>query len=350
MRFESRSTVGLPGLAGVSTNITPARGGVTIHYVGSRVGIPESAPHSRCRAKVREIHRWHTNGNGWAYFAYTVAVCQHGIVMEGRGLGRRTAANGTNPGNQNYYAIVCLIGGSERPSDEMVQGVRDAVAYLRETGGAGPRVNGHRDHLSTSCPGGPLYELVRGGKLGVGGSSTPASSVSRGMTSVRSVRGQQEAVNQLGYSPRLVVDGIWGPLTDAGVRWAQRLLGVDDDGLWGPATEAAYQAHLKSKPASKTPRPRLAVDGDFGPATTGALQAVIGATVDGAWGPQSQKALQRYLNHAGARLVVDGIVGPATTKALQRYLNTKGATLTVDGVWGPATTRALQTALNNGRF
>lgn len=174
MQFESRSTVGLPGLGGVSTSITPGSGGCTIHYVGGAVGISESVSHSRCRAKMREIHNWHVNGNGWAFFAYTVAVCQHGIVMEGRGVRRRTAANGTNAGNQNWYAILGLIGGSEKPSAAMVQGIRDAVAYLRKSGGAGSRINGHRDHLSTSCPGGPLYALVKSGAFGSGGSSSPS--------------------------------------------------------------------------------------------------------------------------------------------------------------------------------
>ena len=173
MQFESRSTVGLPGIGGVSTNITPGGGGCTVHYVGATVGISESAPHSRCRAKMREIHNWHVNGNGWAFFAYTVAVCQHGVVMEGRGRGRRTAANGTNAGNQNWYAILGLIGGNEQPSAAMVQGIRDAVAYLRSSGGAGSRVNGHRDHLSTSCPGSPLYALVKSGAF-AGGSSAPS--------------------------------------------------------------------------------------------------------------------------------------------------------------------------------
>ncbi|MGW9447043.1 peptidoglycan recognition protein family protein [Bacillus mobilis] len=180
MQLESRSTVGLPGVGGVSTNITPGNGGCTIHYVGSAVGIPMSAPHSRCRAKVREIHNWHVRGNGWAFGAYSLVVCQaHGIVMEMRGARRRTAANGTNSGNQNWYAILGLIGGSEKPSDAMVQGIKDAVAYLRKSGGAASRVNGHRDHLSTSCPGAPLYDMVRAGVFGSGGSSTPGGGASK---------------------------------------------------------------------------------------------------------------------------------------------------------------------------
>ena len=35
------------------------------------------------------------------------------------------------------------------------------------------------------------------------------------MTSVRTVRQQQEAVNALGFMPKLDVDGEWGPKTQA---------------------------------------------------------------------------------------------------------------------------------------
>ncbi|MDP4501087.1 peptidoglycan recognition protein family protein [Nonomuraea turcica] len=165
MRFETRAVVGLPDMSGVSTDITPGAGGVAVHYVGGAVGIGQTTPHTHCRAKVREIHDWHTSGNGWAYFAYSMAVCQHGIVMEGRGTGRRTAANGTNDANQRFYAVLGLIGGNEKPSDAMVAGIRDAISYLRVKGGARKLVTGHRDHYSTDCPGTALYALAKSGAL-----------------------------------------------------------------------------------------------------------------------------------------------------------------------------------------
>lgn len=162
-----------------STNITPSRGGVTIHYVGAS-SINDS--HSQCAARVRGIQNHHINGNGWSDIAYSLLVCRHGYVYVGRGINRRTAANGTNAGNQNWYAVCALLGGSQKPTDEMVQGIKDAVAYLRKSGGAGPRVNGHRDHLATSCPGGPLYQMVRDGVFGSGGSAAPSPGSGGGTT------------------------------------------------------------------------------------------------------------------------------------------------------------------------
>ncbi|MFI1421222.1 peptidoglycan-binding protein [Streptomyces sp. NPDC020731] len=165
-----------------------------------------------------------------------------------------------------------------------------------------------------------------------------------GITTIRSVRSQQSAVNGLGRTPALDVDGVFGPLTEAGVKWLQARVGAAADGMWGPATEAAYTAYTDGE--------RLTVDGEFGPSTITATQRAIGVTADGEWGPASKRALQQHLNTwAGAGLVVDGDIGLATVKAMQQHLNKMtGAGLVVDGDWGTGTTRALQTALNQGRF
>jgi peptidoglycan hydrolase-like protein with peptidoglycan-binding domain len=165
-----------------------------------------------------------------------------------------------------------------------------------------------------------------------------------GLTTIRSVTYQQNAVNGLGYTPALDVDGIFGPRTASGVQWLQLKVGVTADALWGPDTEAAYGRYHDGA--------RLTVDGGFGPRTVAATQQAIGATADGVWGPESIRALQRHLNTwADAGLVVDGDFGPGTVKALQQHLNSMiGAGLTVDGDFGPNTIKALQTALNQGRL
>lgn len=79
-----------------------------------------------------------------------------------------------------------------------------------------------------------------------GGTATGAPAAKlKPMTSVRSIKQQQEAVNALGHTPKLDVDGEWGPKTAAGVKWLQKKLGCDVDGEWGPTTEKLFKAAAK---------------------------------------------------------------------------------------------------------
>ena len=109
----------------------------------------------------------------------------------------------------------------------------------------------------------------------------------------------------------------------------------------------------------------LAVDGEWGKATTKALQKYLGTPVDGivsgqrvaykkhwpnclssswqfVWAGRSQmiQALQKLLG-----ISADGVAGPATCKALQKRLG-----VSVDGVFGPKSVKALQSALNKGKI
>ncbi|RJL34010.1 hypothetical protein [Bailinhaonella thermotolerans] len=106
---------------------------------------------------------WLARRRGTVYFTgNTAMVCRHGYTFEGRWLGRRTAANGTTAGNDDWYAVCALMGDGDKVTPEMLAGIRSTVEYLWSKG-ARDRVNGHRDHISTSCPGGALYKWVRAG-------------------------------------------------------------------------------------------------------------------------------------------------------------------------------------------
>lgn len=84
-------------------------------------------------------------------------------------------------------------------------------------------------------------------------------------------------------------------------------------------------------------RPPLTVDGVWGRNTTRALQRFLGVEDDGQIGANTRRALQKYLGTA-----VDGTWGRAERKGLQKKLG-----VTVDGDWGPKTIKALQRRLNS---
>lgn len=144
------------------------------------------------------------------------------------------------------------------------------------------------------------------------------------------VKAIQDKLNRLGYGP-LDVDGLDGASTQSAVRSFQSSVGLDADGIAGPDTNARLDSALSGGG-------KLNVDGQWGAATTRALQKVLGVTVDGEIGPNTIKALQTKLG-----VTADGEIGPNTTRALQNLLK-----VNADGEIGPATVSALQTYLNNG--
>lgn len=108
---------------------------------------------------------------------------------------------------------------------------------------------------------------------------------------------------------------------------------------------------------------KIAVDGSWGPATTKRLQQVLGTDVTGLIGGQTRHAVTNNIpsvrfGKGGSMVVralqgrvgvyVDGSLGPNTIKALQRYLGTPvtgGVSRT-----GSAVVKEMQRRLNDNRF
>ena len=279
---RTRTQLGLSSPKSASRNITPARGGVAVHYGGGRQGITEGTNHARCESLWRGWQSFHKNGRGWADIAYTGGFCQHGYAFAGRGAGVRTAANGTNTGNQYYYAVVFLGGAGDVPSDDAVAALKWWVATLRKSG-AGDRVVGHRDLFSTACPGEHLLRVARSldrrrVDVSDGPDPLPVPAVPvDGRLNRATVETAQRLFNRdrrkVAYWPRLVVDGEWGPQTS---RAFQAWLGLGRDG----------------------------VDGEIGPRTVARADARFGTKSGGRFGRTIVRAFQRYLNSelAGKRL------------------------------------------------
>lgn len=162
MKWVSRSDLGWPASAAPNQSTTK---GVKVHYEGTTVSCEE---HSDCVSLVKAIRKSHLANKveNYSDIAYNLLVCRHGYVFEGRGKRKRTGANGNQDLNKAHYAVMGLLGskGDTTPTDEMIEGIKDAIAYLRSNG-AGKEIKGHKDGYATKCPGDALYALVRAGKL-----------------------------------------------------------------------------------------------------------------------------------------------------------------------------------------
>lgn len=159
-KFVTRSELGWPASAAPDQ---PTAKGVKVHYLGSPW---KATSHADCVAHVKEVRKSHLANKveNYSDIAYNLLVCPHGYIFEGRGKRKRTGANGNQTLNQAHYAVCALLGTSGSPTQPMVEGIQDAIAYLRSNG-AGKEVKGHRDGFATACPGEPLYALVKAGEL-----------------------------------------------------------------------------------------------------------------------------------------------------------------------------------------
>ncbi|MFM9796513.1 peptidoglycan recognition protein family protein [Streptomyces turgidiscabies] len=163
MRLVTRAQLGWPASAAPSQATT---NGVKVHYEGTEVSTRLLTDHAACIAEwkaIRASHLANTEEN-YSDIAYNYGACPHGYLLEGRGLGRRTGANGNQTLNKAHYAIVGLVGdeGLTEPTDDMLSAIRDGIELLRANG-AGDEIKGHRDGYATACPGGPLYAWVQKG-------------------------------------------------------------------------------------------------------------------------------------------------------------------------------------------
>jgi len=163
MKLVTRAMLGWPPSAAPTQTTTR---GVKVHYEGTPVSRTLLTDHAACITEWKAIRASHlaNTAEGYSDVAYNYAACPHGYLLEGRGIGKRTGANGNQTLNIAHYAIVGFVGSSglTEPTDAMLTAIRDGIDLLRQNG-AGPEIKGHRDGYATACPGEPLYAWVQKG-------------------------------------------------------------------------------------------------------------------------------------------------------------------------------------------
>jgi hypothetical protein len=259
MQLVTREALGWPASA---APLQAATKGAKVHWLGQEVSTALAKDHSKCIALWRAIRESHLANvkEGYSDIAYSYGACVHGYVLEGRGTGRRTGANGNQELNRAHYAVVGLIGseGLTEPTNELLNAIRDAIEHL-QAHGAGKEIKGHRDGYATACPGGPLYAWVQKGAPRPGGTTPASSSPKRPVVdmskliaaakadppkrgtpvSYAGVKVVEAALVAEGLLARSLADGHFGTATrDAYANWQRRCgwTGQAADGIPGIAS------------------------------------------------------------------------------------------------------------------
>lgn len=332
--FVSRAEAGLRAPRSVSRSITPKYGGVGVHYGGPRQPAADpGSDHARCVSTWRSWQRYHMDNKGWSDIAYTGGYCNHGYAFAGRGAGVRTAANGTNSGNQNWYAVTWIGGDGQTPSAAAVDALEWWVAALREQG-AGRGCKPHNWFKATGCPGNPLRRHA--GRLdGQDVSSPPPGrlgdrilALTDPMTQGEDVREWQTLLNRWRPEAQLTTDGVFGPTTNHWTHVFMRdVMGVTTDApRVGPKTVAAMRDEL----AEPAPQPtqhlarRLSMiivhahRGSVDAQTASALVSASGASVAVTTNTQLAKEVLETISGASGDATLLIVGGPAVQPVLGR--------------------------------
>lgn len=250
-KYVSRSDLGWGPSPADYAN--PTRG-LVIHYDSSNLGLA-SKPHSSCVQYWKSTRSFHTGpSRGWADIGYSFFACPHGYILEGRGIRKVQAAQ--PGGNSTYYSCTLSGGPSENPTAAQIDAVRRLRKWLMADYGVSGTVKGHRDFISTSCPGDKAYALVKNGTFSkepgasTGGMEDDMVGLSKGDQGER-VKYLQDILMKAGFDlPKYGADGHYGAETEAAVLAARKSQGSEQnfgDRITGWAAAQIMMAFVKAR-------------------------------------------------------------------------------------------------------
>jgi hypothetical protein len=199
--------------------------GTAVHYTASDAD--ERALDSECAGRVKNIQNYHMDVKGWADIAYSYVVCKHGNTFAGRGLGIRTAGQGTNSGNDAYHAVVFLGDDTENRDDVTDAGRRALRETIDMCNGWAPWADSVRPHSwfhPTGCPGDDLRSwIARGMPIIPKGDGVSQADVINALKSEEGQRLLESAVDHL------MSQGLTGNRDGAIRGWAIKVEQTDEN-------------------------------------------------------------------------------------------------------------------------
>lgn len=131
--------------------------GVAVHWTVT----PARVDHAQCEADWAGVIAQHARQGYNPSPAYNWGACQHGVRFEGRGWGRKSAANGTTEANRDYWAVVALNAPGDTPSPELLATLATLIDEAPDV--EARVVKPHSDFFPTACCGDEIRAWVRAG-------------------------------------------------------------------------------------------------------------------------------------------------------------------------------------------
>jgi len=285
---------------------------ILIHHTATANSTDYSQAHAF--ALSRSIQQSHFS-RGWSDTGQHFTVSRGGYITEGRHRtletlgGKSTFVLGAHCTGQNSTALGIENEGtytSTTPPSAQWNKLVDLCAYLCQSYGIpASALYGHRDFLSTECPGNSFYAQLPSLRSAVaaklGGTPPPAGrtwpTLQQGSSGFR-VTTLQYLLRYRGQS--VTVDGAFGSGTKTAVVAFQNANGLLADGIVGAQTWERLVTTVS--------------EGANNDAVRGAQNALAAkgynVTVDGAFGSGTKSAVVAFQNANG--LSADGVVGPDT--------------------------------------
>ncbi|XP_026476995.1 peptidoglycan-recognition protein LB-like [Ctenocephalides felis] len=141
-------------------HITSTLSHVIIHHSVSP-GPCGGSGQATCASAMKSMQNYHQQTNGWADIGYSFAVGGDGKIYQGRGW----KVVGAHAPGYNFNSVgICLIGNwsDKLPSQAMLTAVKNLISCGVAEGHLKKDyvLLGHRQAVSTECPGNKLYAEI----------------------------------------------------------------------------------------------------------------------------------------------------------------------------------------------